>query len=232
MQKTVAYLQLVRLPNLFTALSNVWAGMFIVNSSSIILTQFIQVSAISATLYGAGIVLNDYFDKESDRRHRPNRPLASGTISPKAGLSFAITLIVVAIAIAYLTSPIAIIISASIALVALLYDGLLKKWFIPAVIAMGLCRGLNWLLGIAGNITNPMILLIPAGVTIYIALITAISRKEQQYPALRKAVKAGISVIPLIDGAIVWAFGYPTQAGIVALLFLPTIIMGRLFEMT
>jgi 4-hydroxybenzoate polyprenyltransferase len=235
MKKVIAYLQLIRLPNLFTAISNVWAGMFIVNNGAIMLPQFIVASMASGSLYSGGIVLNDYFDRQSDKLYRPNRPLPAGKISPRTALFLGISLITIGVIVCSFLSPLAIGISGLIAVTVLLYDGFLKKWFIPAIIAMGLCRGLNWLLGsISGAepMTNYFILLIPAGVMVYIALITAVSRLEEPRPKLRTAVKISISVIPLIDGIIVLSFGYHWQAGMVAALILPVIITGKLFEMT
>ena len=48
--------------------------------------------ASSSFLYMAGVVLNDFFDLELDLRERPDRPLPSGRISPRAALRLGLAL--------------------------------------------------------------------------------------------------------------------------------------------
>jgi hypothetical protein len=98
---------------------------------------------------------------------------------------------------------------------------------------MGLCRGLNWALGLAaGERLFSWLLLLPVAIFLYIALVTAIARYESKRPSLRRLVKLCITAIPLIDGAVVLAFGYYWQAGAIALLVVPVAILGKTFQMT
>ena len=79
----LAYLRLMRLPNVFTALSNVAMGFAFARdwnrpfgtSDAILLAC---LAGASALLYTAGMVLNDVFDYDVDRQERPFRPLPSG----------------------------------------------------------------------------------------------------------------------------------------------------------
>ena len=50
----------------------------------------------SGLLYVAGIVLNDYFDIEIDKRERPSRPLPSGNISKGHALAIALIALLIA----------------------------------------------------------------------------------------------------------------------------------------
>ena len=72
------YLRLVRLPNVFTALADVTMGFLFVHHTLQPLAVFLPLAAASALLYSAGMVLNDVWDVELDRRERPERPLPSG----------------------------------------------------------------------------------------------------------------------------------------------------------
>ena len=91
------YLELLRLPNVFTAVADVAMGFFfvigIVDQAAwafsddgqqsllpIAMWTIGLLAAASALLYSAGMVLNDVFDIELDREEQPYRPLPSGRI--------------------------------------------------------------------------------------------------------------------------------------------------------
>ena len=74
------YLQLVRLPGIFTAFSNVLIGYFFsfsFNSEVIFLPYLL---ATSGMLFCSGMIFNDYFDYNLDKKERSFRPLPSGKI--------------------------------------------------------------------------------------------------------------------------------------------------------
>ena len=72
------YLLLIRLPNVFTVPSNILAGYFAaITLAEADSAHLVALVAPSCLLYVAGIVLNDYFDIEIDKRERPFRPLPS-----------------------------------------------------------------------------------------------------------------------------------------------------------
>ena len=89
-----SYLELLRLPNVFTAAADVAMGFFFVRAAWAFNDEDTPPSllpvgmwclglliAASALLYLAGMVLNDVFDIELDREEQPYRPLPSGRIS-------------------------------------------------------------------------------------------------------------------------------------------------------
>src|SRR5437588_5137547 len=86
MSRLRAYAQLVRLPNLPTALADIClAALALVvqfPSADFSALRFVLLLLASGCLYSAGMVWNDYFDQEQDRRERPFRPLPSGRIKP------------------------------------------------------------------------------------------------------------------------------------------------------
>ena len=79
-----AYLQLVRLPNVFTAMADVLLGYLFTHPRLEPVGHFALLLVASSMLYLAGMVLNDYFDQEQDARERPARPLPSGRVTPQA----------------------------------------------------------------------------------------------------------------------------------------------------
>src|SRR5262249_19642124 len=82
------YAQLVRLPNLPTALADICLGALATQALPGHWAAFGLLLAASACLYSGGMVWNDFFDLEQDRRERPFRPLPSGRVSRRAAALF------------------------------------------------------------------------------------------------------------------------------------------------
>src|SRR5260370_8225178 len=79
-----AYAQLLRLPNVFTALADICLGWLAALAAGAPLTRwpsFAFLMCASAALYSAGMVWNDFFDIEQDQRDRPFRPFPSCRIT-------------------------------------------------------------------------------------------------------------------------------------------------------
>jgi 4-hydroxybenzoate polyprenyltransferase len=195
--RLLAYLQLFRLPNVFTAMADVIAGYLLVHPSLDPLPGFLLLLVASCLLYTAGMVLNDVYDIEQDRRQRPQRPLPSGRITLNTARLIGYGMLVAGVAAAGLSgwSPIgggqlawrppvvALLLVACI----LLYDAALKNTPLgPAL--MGSCRFLNLLLGAstAAVVGDDMSrlgysmaeLTVAAGLGIYIAGVTLFARTE------------------------------------------------------
>jgi 4-hydroxybenzoate polyprenyltransferase len=141
------YLLLVRLPNVFTTPSNILVG-YLATTPPAEANGFHLAALMvsSGLLYIAGIVLNDYFDVEVDRRERPSRPLPSGSISKERAISIALIALAAANAIALAVSPASLAVSAALTAAIIAYDYRLKRS--PAgPFAMGSTRFLNVILG-------------------------------------------------------------------------------------
>lgn len=228
-----SFLKLIRLPNIFTAISNVWAGAVIVNGGNIPFPDLLFATVASASLYGGGIALNDYNDRNLDRLYRLERPIPSGLISEHSALLVAGSFLALGAATGFMISKLAGFITIGIALSVILYDSLLKKWFLPGIVSMGMCRGLNWTFGLeTGNKRYSQFIFIPIAIFIYIAALTAIARSETEKPVFKKIVASGIIFLPLIDGFIVLIYGYWWQALIVSFLVVPTIMFSKMFDVT
>src|SRR5438445_368712 len=82
-----AYAQLVRLPNVFTALADIALGWLCATATGTPAARwpsFLLLMAASACLYSGGMIWNDFFDLEQDRRERPFRPIPSRRITRRA----------------------------------------------------------------------------------------------------------------------------------------------------
>ena len=79
-----AYLQLMRFPAVFTALADILLGFVLTHESFSPAGDLAALVGASSGLYLAGMVFNDWFDRDLDARERPGRPIPSGRISPRA----------------------------------------------------------------------------------------------------------------------------------------------------
>jgi hypothetical protein len=180
------YLTLFRLPNVFTAPSNILAGYYAVvepaNASGLHLAILIICSIL---LYLSGIVLNDYFDIEVDRRERPLRPLPAGTVSKRKVLLIGIVFIIAANIISLLVSTSTFIIAAILSGTIVSYDYRMKySVYGPGM--MGAARALNVMLGSSPiflttvlNINNSArIAVVTVSLFVFVFAISRLSRKE------------------------------------------------------
>lgn len=177
MKTLLAYLQLFRLPNVFTAVADILMGFFV--TVGVVKPQLFLLILASSLLYCAGMTLNDVMDFAIDQRERPDRPLPSGRISLQSARRLAYALLTMGIVVATLASPMSGLVAAALAIAIYLYDGPLKKTVIGPW-TMGSCRTLNVLLGMSMTVApyQPDQLLIAIGLGLYVAGITWFARCE------------------------------------------------------
>jgi 4-hydroxybenzoate polyprenyltransferase len=182
----IAYLEILRVANLPTAMAGVLLGFFWATTdlSPANLVQLALVLCVSSMLYLAGMVLNDLYDIETDRLQRPNRPLPSGRIGYRTAWRLGWGLLCSGVGLAIFGS-LAIgnvrigLIACLLALAVVLYDRWLKStWLAPPM--MGACRALNILLGmsVATIPWDPSCWLIAGAIGLYITGVTLFARKE------------------------------------------------------
>ena len=139
------YLRLVRAPAVFSALGDPLAGLLL-DDDRIELARAARLSAASAMIYLAGMALNDVADREEDARERPDRPIPSGAVSPRAAAIVGSSLLFAGTLAAWRggarwTGP-------ALAAAVVAYDFQLKHSEILGPIAMGACRSLSLLMGV------------------------------------------------------------------------------------
>jgi 4-hydroxybenzoate polyprenyltransferase len=222
-------LRLMRPANIVTAIADILAGVIIAGYSITATSTFDSLQAVllliiaTIGLYGGGVVLNDVFDADIDKIERPERPIPSGVVSKGAATSLALVLFTIAIIAASLVhherfSSVSVLITVIIAIAAVVYDKWGKHHSFLGPLNMGLCRGLNLLLGMS---------IAPASLSqygwlavfpiIYIAAITMISRDEVHggkrttlYAAafLYSIVIIAITCFAYIKGQFLYAIGF------------------------
>jgi 4-hydroxybenzoate polyprenyltransferase len=200
-----AYAQLVRLPNVFTALADISVGCLTAWTTGALWPQwprFLCLLAGSACLYSSGMVWNDFFDVEQDRRERPFRPLPSGRVSRSGAGWFGATLAILGLALALLAGWASFYTACVLVLAIFLYDAWLKRTPMGPV-SMGACRFLNILLGLslldAAAVPWNARLFVALVVGLYIAGVTWFARTEARM-SNRQALmgSAGVMLAALV----------------------------------
>jgi 4-hydroxybenzoate polyprenyltransferase len=183
-QRLKEYLLLIRLPNVFTTPSNILTGYFAaVTLAGADIVHLFALMVSSGLLYIAGIVLNDYFDIEIDKRERPSRPLPSGNISKANALAIALIALLIANTIALLLGPLSLVVSLALTLAIVAYDYQLKH-SLTGPFAMGATRFLNVIFGASpvllflDNHSYAILGISAASLFLYIMAITMLSKKE------------------------------------------------------
>jgi 4-hydroxybenzoate polyprenyltransferase len=229
-RRLLAYLQLVRISNVFTVISNVAMGFLFVNDSLFPLLGFTALLAASVCLYWAGMVLNDVFDVEADRIERPSRPIPAGTIPLRTAMCLGTFLTVAGIAAGWSACLVyhepssqscrSGVIATLLAGCVWFYDGLAKRT-LYGPLAMGTCRTLNVFLGMSlcpgpsepflfGFAASPWC--VAAGIGLYVAGITWFARTEARLSRRGSLISglcwmlAGLSVLSVFP----W-LGTPTR---------------------
>ena len=217
MKKLLTYFQLFRLPNVFTAMADIIAGFVFVRANVSPALSFACLLIASSLMYIAGMVLNDVFDVEQDRKERPQRPIPSGRISLAHATQLGWGLLVLGILAACMSGlflvkndPIEIpwrgaVIAVLLAGCIIAYDAKMKRT--PAgPLFMGACRSFNLLLGMSAAgayaCEGPTWLLnyeagqllIAGGVGIYIAGVTWFARTEA-VDSSRVQLAGGVAVM-------------------------------------
>ncbi len=207
-----AYLQLVRIPAVFTALADIALGFLLVRRGiDGAETDLVLLLTASGCLYMSGMVFNDVFDRRQDAAERPERPLPSGRITVRSAVIFGCCLIavgLVAAALAHVNSlTVALLLTACI----LGYDSVLKRTPLGPP-AMGTCRLLNVILGASSaglRWTAPWHfpqIWIAASLGIYVAGVTWFARREAQQSSSRSLAGAAVLVNLGLAGLMLLAY--------------------------
>ncbi len=227
--KLIAWAQLLRLPNLFTAVADPLAGWLIIGGSEPG-WQLPVLAATSACLYAAGIVLNDCFDYATDCQQRPHRPLPRGEISRSTAWTIGFGLLLAGLVLAALVGPVAFWISLFLGLMVLFYNGWSKQFAVLGSLTLGVCRFANLLLGMRA--LPPKLWLAPAALGVYVMAIGWYARREVEHPGRIRVVKRLLLGIVWLDAVMVLAVGDWIGALLVASLWLPAVALARWLEMT
>lgn len=191
-----AYLQLLRLPNVITAVADAMAGALIAASAGSmewLCLPFGLIIISSALMYGGGVALNDVADAEADIKERPERPIPSGKIGRKNAAILSGFLIYSGVMAAGMAGVYSFSTALILALAIVLYNLKLKVIPLAGSLNMGLCRSLNFCLGlslIGVQMFNYLFLAaLPLAHTVAVTLMsqgetTGLSRRRLVLPSL------------------------------------------------
>ena len=145
--KLKAFFELTRVPSVFSAMSNVYAGYLIAGglfpSKGMILGM-----AASALFIMAGMALNDVADVEEDKKTRGNRPIPSGRISMATAKAIVYGLFSGGVILILLAQPRTLIMAMLLIFSICMYNLVAKKNK-SGPFFMALCRVLNLMLGVS-----------------------------------------------------------------------------------
>ena len=150
------YIALTRPGNVILTAVAVVAGSFIAAGDNIVDFQVeIFIASISAMmLVGGGNALNDYNDRESDRKNHPNRPIPAGLISAENTLLYSQALLAGGLLVVLfgLANKLPFIIALVGTITLISYENQLKALGISGNIAVGFMSGAVFLF--AGMVVN------------------------------------------------------------------------------
>lgn len=160
MSRIRAFLELIRIPNVFTTPGDVIVG-FALGGGAVIMSDrgangmalggtVVGALLASALLYCGGMALNDACDAAKDGVERPGRPIPSGRVSRKTAFVFAAGLLTTGVLAAGFSSPRCLMVSLLLCGAIVLYDAVLKSTPLAPPI-MGGCRAMNIALGYAAS---------------------------------------------------------------------------------
>jgi 4-hydroxybenzoate polyprenyltransferase len=192
--RLLAYAQLLRLPNVFTAFADICMAGAATGAITGNTGSWVMVLLASGCLYLAGMVWNDFFDRHEDAKVRGFRPIPSGRVSARTAAVLGTALLVAGIGFALVggsqpikgnlfanSAGLAGVLAAAI----LLYNRWLKHTPVGPI-GMGACRFLNVLLGASaagelaiGPYLPPVNAHLAAVVGVYIVGVTWFARTEE-----------------------------------------------------
>jgi len=216
--KLRAYIVLIRPLNFFITFFVVIVGS-IICATEVYSIYIILMAAISAALTAAaGNVINDIYDKESDKINHPNRPLAKGVISDKNAWTEYFILTFIAILISTFINQVAFVIVVLTSILLYLYSIRLKKIPLIGNITIAYLTGLAFVYGgVAVNNVNDAI--IPAVFAFMINLIRELLKDIEDIEGDKKVeltsfpikfgTKAAINLITSLTIALIVITFYP-----------------------
>ncbi|MCA9119220.1 MAG: UbiA family prenyltransferase [Planctomycetaceae bacterium] len=218
--RLLAYLQLFRAPNVFTAIADVAMGFVFVAGSFEPAASLLCLVIASCLMYTAGMILNDVYDFEVDLAERPSRPLPSGRISRSHAQLLGYGMLMCGVALASCTSlietapslvpwrsgAVALLIAVSV----IAYDGIMKQTPLGPFL-MGACRFFNVLLGMSFAATGEVTplhfdithLIVAGGIGVYITGVTWFARTEAKES---NRLLLALGVVLMSSGVMMLAF--------------------------
>jgi geranylgeranylglycerol-phosphate geranylgeranyltransferase len=104
---------------------------------------FLSVFLVSASI----LVLNDYFDVETDKINAPQRPIPSGVVSQSGALYVSLALLAGGLILSFYISSAALIFAAGLAVIGFLYNSRFKKNGLAGNLMVSFSVGMTFIFG-------------------------------------------------------------------------------------
>ncbi|PCK10137.1 MAG: hypothetical protein COA42_00665 [Alteromonadaceae bacterium] len=216
-----AFASLIRLPNVFTVLSNVVAAHIVATQADIQPVTLLMTLLASAAFYHGGMVVNDCLDFDEDRQMRPKRPLPAGHFSLRQAWTIAVFMMLLGLILSVQLGGVTGIVALLLAAFIFGYNLSNREGYWGCV-WMGCCRLLNWALALSavGGLAAywPYALV----VAVYVSALTIISRDEVK--ATRPQLVAWCASVMLV-GALGFVF-FLHQWGSLNLIAMGLFVLG------
>lgn len=228
----IPWLHLLRLPNLFTVPGDPLAGFFLAGASASPVSALLA-GAAALCFYACGLVLNDMVDMEEDLRDRPARPLPSGQITPKQAGAAAAATAAAGLACSAAAGVSAGMVGAVLLGLVVVYNVRAKQSDLFGPFVMGLCRAGSLMLGASAASSTwwslPQVWAGAAVVGVYIWIVSLLARNETRGGVISPPVIGHlIRGICFLQAILIFAGGGAgTAAGLTALMWLPSFLLGR-----
>ena len=190
------YVQLTRPANAVAAGVLTFTGAYVAGGA--LDAPVTVAAAVGATIFatGAGMAINDYFDRDVDRVNAPDRPIPSGTVTPRGALAFSAALFAGAIVLA-LTLPVVAIAIAVVNLLALVaYTELFKGTPGGGNVVVAYLGGSTFLFGGAA-VGDPGAAIVLFALAALSTLTREIVKDVEDLPGDREA---GLETLPVVIG--------------------------------
>jgi len=223
LRQIAVYGRLGRISNLPTVWTNTLTGVVLAGGS-------LQEAGLPALLaaftlfYTGGMFLNDAFDRDIDRRQRPDRPIPSGLVQHDTVFAMGFGMLLFGIAtvaaVGFEQGPRAVAYAVLLASAIILYDAHHKQnRYSPWI--MGLCRALLYVTA-AAAITGRAGLPVLAGAAVLFSYVVGLTYVAKRGSTAAVTVARGIAGISLLDGLLMAQRGAWTATGLAVAAFFLT----------
>ncbi|MBT0665818.1 UbiA family prenyltransferase [Geobacter pelophilus] len=207
-----AYLDLCRVSNLPSIWTNVLCA-FVLATGLFAPGQYLVLAVALSCFYLAGMCLNDVFDAEHDRAHRPSRPIPSGRVTLRGAVTFSAALLTAGFLLLLALPFRQGLLAALLLLITIIWYDRHHKKNPLSVLLMASCRFLVFAvtaLSATGMLKLPVI---TAGSVqfLYVVSISLVARHENNRPKpfARPVIPLMLAGICLVDGLILAILAAP-----------------------
>ena len=204
MFKAGALFKLTRFPLVFTAVADSAVGAALAGVNLLHSPDWIAPAVCSSFLYAGGMVLNDVFDADRDRKLHPERPIPSGRVSLETALRWGLALLGAALVAALVAGGPTLVWATALVVLIAGYDGLFKSHAVAGSVAMAVVRGGNLGLGAVAAGSDPRTGAFPwvamGTLAAYVFVLTLWSTREDRAGGrgVLAVLGAGLVAVPLI----------------------------------